>query len=644
MKEIPMCFSIRTKTLLVLVSVMVMILVLSNALYYWSTKSILEQRITEQNRLVSQQLNLEIGQARRGETYIDNLLGTELRMAAIAAEHQLNPDAAKVTNAQLREVAKNVGVSEITLFQPTVNDIVGVKSSDPKEVGLSTKQMNLWYKAFQDLLKGKPQLSTYGTAMKDFWTGPFANATSDPTKVDKWGYYYDGSTNYIIDPFIESSSLEDYADDVGTDTFIQQLLKSEPAIVGLTVLNQNFGTKPIQYRYKQTSWVDVANQPVMYGKYTYQNKALDVAEKNAALRTQKIQTVLDDVHGHKVVKTFMPESQSGTKYVVEVVTDYGTITRTLHKQLHNSLMISLVLLVLIVVIAYFASSLLIRPIREIADKVNRLANHDFNEPVVVRRNDEIGDLANRVNVMSRSLYDYLRECIRRERGQGVDYLRLVTQSMVHELKTPLVAMKFALDFLPKVEPELSERGVELVHRMKLAGQHADNVVHEFNEFLKNGHVVFQSVPVVDIVRDALRIVGPIADKHAVSTQLQVAKDAYEVKASVDKEKLCMVLVNLMKNGIEAIPPDALHKSVCVKLHVVENYIHLDVQDSGTGIPKDEWETIFTPFRSSKQNGVGLGLAFCGFIVLAHGGHIGVQDSGETGTTIRITLPIAHEAH
>lgn len=633
-------FPLRFKVLGVLFVVMIVILVLSNGLYYWSTKSILEQKAIGQNKLVSEQLNLEIQQSQRGQSFIDDLIGNELRMAALAAETALNPDAAKVTNQQLRQLAKEIGVSGITLFQPTKDDIVGVKSSDPKEIGLKTKQMNLWYQAFRDLLKGDPAASHFGKAEPNYWTGPFANATSDPSKIVKWGYYYDGTTNYIIDPFIESSSLTDYTKYVGAGTFIADIQKSEPRILSIAVLNQDFGKAPISYSYQGENWVDTSNQPVMYGTYAYQDKTLDVAAKNKAFNSKQVVSLTDIVNHRRVFKTFVPETLKKTRYVVEIVSDYSFISGTLNQQLHNSLLISAALLLIIVILSYIASGFIVRPLRLITEKVNKLAARDFAEPLQVRGSDEIGVLADSVNVMSSNLLDYFNESVRKKRGQGTEHLVMVTHQLLHELGTPLIAIKFSLDFLPKVQGEMSERGAEIVSRMKVASEYANNVVREFSDFLKNGKLRFCACNLVEMIEGAIGIMRPIADTNYVVLKFVNATGADKVMVEVDKEKFQMVILNLMKNGIEAMDDTSTPREIRVELHPGQHMAQIDVTDTGRGIPPDQWDAIFLPYHSTKKHGLGLGLAFSGFIVLAHGGTIHVVHSDTAGTTMRIRLPLS----
>jgi signal transduction histidine kinase len=102
-----------------------------------------------------------------------------------------------------------------------------------------------------------------------------------------------------------------------------------------------------------------------------------------------------------------------------------------------------------------------------------------------------------------------------------------------------------------------------------------------------------------------------------------------------------VLLNLLINSTQAMPEGG---QITLGCHAEENgparYVHIDLTDTGRGIP-DEFRTrIFDSFLSGRPDGTGLGLAIAKRILLSHHGDISLQDTGPHGTTMRITLPLA----
>ena len=108
----------------------------------------------------------------------------------------------------------------------------------------------------------------------------------------------------------------------------------------------------------------------------------------------------------------------------------------------------------------------------------------------------------------------------------------------------------------------------------------------------------------------------------------------------DPTRLTQVLTNLLSNAIKYSPRGG---RVWVRLEHSQEEILLSVSDEGVGIPPDEYERIFEPFRRSKGSraeipGIGLGLSVSRRIVRAHGGNIEVVSQEGTGSTFRVRLP------
>ena len=150
-------------------------------------------------------------------------IGRELRAASIAAQYALNPDIEKVTNAQLVELKNKLG-SDLTLLKRTKDNIVLYRSSDSKQLNYPTDSWDPWYKAFNQLHQKKVSVK-WGQSLTNFWTGPFEFSTVQTKVINKWGYYYDGTTNYILDPYISYDGRQrDYDNVTGVNHLITPTL------------------------------------------------------------------------------------------------------------------------------------------------------------------------------------------------------------------------------------------------------------------------------------------------------------------------------------------------------------------------------------------------------------------------------------
>lgn len=202
--------SIKKKLSIFFTLLVLCILLANNTLHYIRSKN----RLTEFNQreitLVTEEIAYEVENSKNSASYMEDRMAQELRTASIAIQQSLPADYRDVTNDELKQLAKKLMVSHITLLAPVAGDIIGVKSSDPKEINMSTKEWGYWYTSFQQLLSQQPVTATKGLTLPHYWSGPIEVASSNPNHIDKWGYYYDGSTNYIIDPYFRDQHVLDF--------------------------------------------------------------------------------------------------------------------------------------------------------------------------------------------------------------------------------------------------------------------------------------------------------------------------------------------------------------------------------------------------------------------------------------------------
>jgi signal transduction histidine kinase len=104
---------------------------------------------------------------------------------------------------------------------------------------------------------------------------------------------------------------------------------------------------------------------------------------------------------------------------------------------------------------------------------------------------------------------------------------------------------------------------------------------------------------------------------------------------MDRDKVVQVLLNLIRNAIEAMREPG---HIFIRAKQVNKEVVIEIEDTGTGIPENELENIFHPFFTTKENGTGLGLSICYKIVQDHGGTLSVQSVIGQGSVFIIKLP------
>lgn len=181
--------SIKTKLSMIMSISVLFILLLNITLNYYTTQENLQQDSETKMVMAATQIAITVQQTGFSSGYVDDIFGDMLKVASVNAARALDPDIKNITNRQLEELSKEIGVTHISLLVRTQDDIVVARSSAEEEIGLSTKKWGYWYTAFQELFQyGKVVSVTEGQHAEHFWSGPFEFSTSNPEFIDKWGY------------------------------------------------------------------------------------------------------------------------------------------------------------------------------------------------------------------------------------------------------------------------------------------------------------------------------------------------------------------------------------------------------------------------------------------------------------------------
>ncbi|MGW5886995.1 EAL domain-containing protein [Priestia megaterium] len=401
--------SIKKKLSVFFTLLVLCILLANNTLHYIRSKN----RLTEFNQreitLVTEEIAYEVENSKNSASYMEDRMAQELRTASIAIQQSLPADYHDISNDQLKQLAKKLMISHITLLAPVGDDIIGVKSSDPKEINMSTKEWGYWYTSFQQLLSQQPVTTTKGLTLPHYWSGPIEVASSNPNHIDKWGYYYDGSTNYIIDPYFRDRHVLDFEKRFGPTNVMNRFTENLEGVLELTAFNpKNFGKRNQNVYLNGHKYIRIKDQPIWYGTYTYRNTERDKKSIQKALKTGKSQSYTAEINHKKVLKTLVPiKEKSSPAYVIGVVYDYGMIEKELQQELIKHLLLSLPFIFIVLIISFVFSTSITRPIKHIMEHVNQIAKGNFGKVLNVRRKDELGGLVANINHLSHFLKTYV---------------------------------------------------------------------------------------------------------------------------------------------------------------------------------------------------------------------------------------------
>ncbi len=203
--------------------------------------------------------------------------------------------------------------------------------------------------------------------------------------------------------------------------------------------------------------------------------------------------------------------------------------------------------------------------------------------------------------------------------------------IVHEIRTPLATIGMALEHFVGLEdlPEGSRRRADLAHA---ESQRLSRLLEDILLYAKPLQI--QPAPTrLDALVTELEGHAGIAHPR-LRIAHETLRDLPEI--SLDRDRIKQVLLNLLRNAIEANGEDPRGIRLSAGLH--GGCVEIVVENGGEPIPQDQLQRLFEPFYTSKASGTGLGLPIVRRIVEAHGGSVVVESEAGTGTRVRVTLP------
>jgi signal transduction histidine kinase len=179
---------------------------------------------------------------------------------------------------------------------------------------------------------------------------------------------------------------------------------------------------------------------------------------------------------------------------------------------------------------------------------------------------------------------------------------------------------------------------ELVERVRQASLRAGDIVRRIRNFVRPGAMVVLPVELVALVREVVELCQPEAQRAAAALVFEPAGRA-EAVVEADPIQIQQVLVNLIQNALHAVAATPVgERQVALRLSVRDDAVQIDVIDNGQGLGQADAEELFTPFHSTKADGLGIGLSICRSIVAQHRGTIWAQPATPQGAQFSFVLP------
>jgi hypothetical protein len=453
-------------------------------------------------KAIEQQINLKMIAHSK---HIADLLGSQ--------------DIDAISNEKLKQIQELLQLDGITLFVKKDDDIVGVKATDPLEIGFSFKQFGPdAMRPMNDLLEGNvPRALGDAYVEPNILVLPIAQSGSHTDKPTffKYAYYHPPGLDYFISLSLSANEVYQFTNQVGPDAWIQKVIEENPYVEQISVLNPRVFAEP-----ELETKLYPPLKKVVYGNYDESWQ-----EENILINMVSSPQKISRVHRHdekKVYEMFVPINQDR---VIYIAMDYGKLTEPLYRHSIILILSGLVSLVALFLLTATFFNRIYENINRIKKQIKLLEAGDFTAKSYVDANGgELTDLSESTNRMVDTLHRVLSDT--NAQANKVEKLAVILEADASESLEKLYAMSMEetsksreavgdiFDFLDRLESHLRSTGEtkdveDILNKIDIMRQIAQNgaaatteITITLSDLLKSLH--HQSTELSDISQHLLQ--------------------------------------------------------------------------------------------------------------------------------------------
>jgi signal transduction histidine kinase len=288
-----------------------------------------------------------------------------------------------------------------------------------------------------------------------------------------------------------------------------------------------------------------------------------------------------------------------------------------------------------------------RPLQHLTDAAREVAAGNLQAAVAPEGSQEIQSLARTFNEMVARLREQRLLEERLHFAERSTALGRLASAVAHEIRNPLNFISLSIDHVAQrlgPDAESDRRGDfdRILANVKDEISRLNRLVGDFLSFGKPMRLHTRACALETIVRDVAALVGHKARDQGITLSVEADAELPEVVADPELLKTCFL--NLMINAVDAMPQGGtLRLGIRRGRDSAGDVLLVEVADDGLGMSPEEVAGAFEPYFSTKETGLGLGLALTHKIVSDHGGSIALESAPGRGTTARVVLPLTPAA-
>lgn len=289
---------------------------------------------------------------------------------------------------------------------------------------------------------------------------------------------------------------------------------------------------------------------------------------------------------------------------------------------------------------FYLSRTVTRPISLLMRGMKRTETGDFSTRVSLQRRDEFGQLAGSFNAMAEHVTSARRELEQYHQRQMMRAEKMVSlgqlaSSIAHEIKNPLAGISGAMQVLASDFPA-QHPNQEVVKEIRGQVDRLNQVVQNLLDFAKPSQPRFFEADIHEILARILFLLKQQA--RELNVRIEEDFSSGLPLLWVDEKRIQQVFLNIGLNALQAMGEGGklTIRTSCPHAGAVE----VEFEDTGPGIPREQLNTVFQPFFTTKPKGTGLGLAIAQRILREHGGEIRLRSEPGIGTCFTLSFPTA----
>lgn len=306
-------------------------------------------------------------------------------------------------------------------------------------------------------------------------------------------------------------------------------------------------------------------------------------------------------------------------------------------ELRNSILtMSIIGMIASVIAGITVSFFITNPLKQLSILSESISKGKFDLKVKKSRINEIEVIGKSFNKMSESLKKLietekqLAEAHVRIRNERLATIGEIAASMAHNMKNPLGTIRSSAQIVKRNTKGKDKEIDEVLDRMDRSIEQMSRQIEDVLNFVRTTPLNFEVVSIRTLLDSAI-------ESLEIPANVIVELPQTDLKIKCDSKKIEIVFINLILNSIQAIGKN--QGRISIKVSKEDNFVVIEVVDTGNGISEEYLPKIFSPLITTKEKGTGLGLSTCKNIIEQHDGSISVKNNP---TTFTVKLPLNSE--